>query len=185
MCPRPSRPESAMPARPPDGGFEQSREVDVVRDPALLVVGAMAGYDLIVDVEDGLGTVEEGALDLGAVGEGHRGVGSPLQLGDRSRDRLGGVVSPSARYGVPSSPRLAYYAEDRTPVAIGSPMPRSLVRGYRLEWDGSGSRRSNRVRDVVERETPSRRIRSCTSVRRSRYRSTAKSGTVQITLRRK
>src|SRR5687767_8732050 len=48
----------------PDGGLQQPCEVDVVRGPALAVVGDAARDEAITDLEWGLGPVEERSLDV-------------------------------------------------------------------------------------------------------------------------
>ena len=62
--------------RSPGGRVDERGEVDVVRHPALLEVGAVAGHQLVADRERGLRPVEEGPLDVLAVLVGHGDVGA-------------------------------------------------------------------------------------------------------------
>ena len=50
--------------RAPDRGLHQRREVDVVRGSAVVVVGTMAGHELIADLELPLRPVEERSFDV-------------------------------------------------------------------------------------------------------------------------
>src|SRR5215217_7830690 len=84
MCPRSPlavRGQRRRQLRSPDGGVHERGEVDVVRHPACLEVGAVAGYQLVTDRERGPRPVEEGALDVLAVLVGHGDVGHPVTVG--------------------------------------------------------------------------------------------------------
>src|SRR5262249_15461275 len=67
-----SRPgQSCRQLRPPSGGIHQRREVDVVRHPTFLEVGAKAWGQLIADLEREPRTVVERPLDVLAPVVGH------------------------------------------------------------------------------------------------------------------
>ena len=59
--------------RSPGGCVHERGEVDVVRHPALLEVGAVAGNQLIADLEHGLRPVVEGPADVLAASRRSRG----------------------------------------------------------------------------------------------------------------
>src|SRR4051812_27351889 len=63
----------------PGSCLDERREVDVVRYPALLEVGGIAGHQLVADRKRGLRPVEEGPVDVLAACIGHRGMGAAVR----------------------------------------------------------------------------------------------------------